>query len=493
MKYVSTRNKARLVSAAEAIAEGISPEGGLYIPTEIPVIAAADIDVLSKASYAECAAKVLSLFLPDFGQDELLTFAEKAYGGGKFDAAAVAPLVSLDDSTHVLELWHGPTAAFKDMALQMLPHLLTASLQKTGEEREVCILVATSGDTGKAALEGFCDVEGTRIVVFYPKDGVSRVQQLQMTTQKGQNVSVCAVEGNFDDCQTGVKKIFADTDFAAQLTSNKKMLSSANSINWGRLVPQVVYYISAYCNLVSTGRIQNGDPINVCVPTGNFGNILSGLFAKKMGLPIGKFLCASNVNNVLSDFIKTGVYDRNRDFKTTISPSMDILISSNVERLLYLLSDGDTDFVAACMNELASTGKYTLPPAYLATLQELFYGSFADDSVTKSTIAAAYDKYSYLSDTHTAVAFDTLETYRKETGDKTPTVILSTASPYKFADSVLSALGGNAEGLSALAELSERTSTTCPKPLCGLDKAEERFSGFVPKGEMRSFVEAFLG
>ena len=377
----------------------------------------------------------------------------------------------------------------------MLPYLLTASLKKTGEEREVCILVATSGDTGKAALEGFCDVEQTKILVFYPHDGVSEVQELQMTTQAGDNVGVLSVAGNFDDAQTGVKQIFGDKALAEELSKQGYFLSSANSINWGRLLPQIVYYVSAYCDLVNAGRIQVGDPINFAVPTGNFGNILAGFYAKKMGLPIGKLICASNENNVLTEFIQTGVYNRNRPFYTTLSPSMDILVSSNLERLLFALSGEDDKQVATYMRALFTDGRYMVTPQIHREITNLFWAGFCDDEKTKQVIDATFKKYGYLIDTHTAVAFDVLNHYRHDTGDETPAVVVSTASPYKFADSVLEALGqrGDVSGLDLIDKLREVTGTVPPEPLVSLRGKRRRFGQMVHKEEMKQAVQEFLG
>ena len=343
MYYVSTRDVSRRLTASQAIVDGLSRDGGLYLPEQIPQITTEEIKALAALSYPERAAKIMKRYLDEFTEEELLGFAKNAYGPAKFDTPAAAPVVKLTENTYIQELWHGPTCAFKDMALQMLPYLLAASLKKTGEEKTVCILVATSGDTGKAALEGFRDVDRTKILVFYPDGGVSDMQKLQMVTQEGKNVGVCAVRGNFDDAQTGVKRIFSDEALREELAGRGYFLSSANSINWGRLLPQIVYYVSAYCDLLNTGAIEAGDAVNFCVPTGNFGNILSGFYAKKMGVPIGRLICASNENNVLTDFIKTGTYDRNRPFYQTASPSMDILISSNLERLLSLLSGSDEE------------------------------------------------------------------------------------------------------------------------------------------------------
>ena len=375
MHYVSTRDADRRLTASEAIIEGLSRDGGLYLPEQIPQITLAQIEALAKLPYPQRAAKLMKLYLDEFTEEELLGFAEKAYGPEKFDTPAAAPVVNTEAGVWVQELWHGPTCAFKDMALQMLPYLLTASLQKTGEKKTVCILVATSGDTGKAALEGFRDVDRTKILVFYPDGGVSEMQKLQMVTQEGGNVGVCAVRGNFDDAQTGVKRIFSDEALREELAARGYFLSSANSINWGRVLPQIVYYVSSYCDLLSSGAIKAGQKINVCVPTGNFGNILAGFYAKKMGVPIAKLICASNENNVLTDFIKTGTYDRNRPFYQTASPSMDILISSNLERLLSLLSGSD-EAVRGYMKSLSETGKYTVSELVFRAIQAEFACGF---------------------------------------------------------------------------------------------------------------------
>ncbi|MGI6012790.1 MAG: threonine synthase [Oscillospiraceae bacterium] len=492
MKYYSTRNEKTRVTASQAIAGGLAPDGGLYVPECIPAVTLEEIKALCKLDYRQRAKTILSLYLEEFSNAELEQFVEAAYADN-YDTAEIAPVHFLDEKTGVLELWHGPTCAFKDMALQMLPHLLTASLKKTGESRKVCILVATSGDTGKAALEGFKDVDGTCIQVFFPVDGVSDVQKLQMTTQAGNNVLVSAVYGNFDDAQTGVKTIFGDRDFAKQLSDRGFFLSSANSINWGRLLPQIVYYFSAYCEFVNAGHIALGDTINVCVPTGNFGNILAGWYAKKMGLPVQRFICASNSNNVLTEFIETGVYDKNRAFYTTTSPSMDILVSSNLERLLYALS-GDDSEVAAYMEQLSTTGVYTVSEQVRAAVANDFAAGCCDDAATKAQIAKVYQEQHYLMDTHTAVGSKVLEDYRAKTGDLTPAVLASTASPFKFCDSVLEALGQkeDAPGTALLEKLSAVTGLPVPAPLSGLGQREVRFRDCCAKDEMKASVDAFL-
>ncbi len=490
MQYFSTRDASRRVSAARAIADGLSPDGGLYVPASFPQVDKEQLRSLLKKDYRERAAYIMGLFLDEFSAEEISTLTSAAYGG-QFRHKDIAPLHILDDDTAVLELWHGPTCAFKDMALQMLPHLLTASLAKCGETRDVCILTATSGDTGKAALEGFCDVPRTRIVVFYPIDGVSRIQKLQMTTQKGSNVLVSGVKGNFDDAQTGVKNIFGDKAFAARLNDRGVFLSSANSMNWGRLLPQVVYYFSAYCDFVNAGKLSLGDKLDFCVPTGNFGDILAGWIAGRMGLPVGRYLCASNANNVLTDFINTGVYDRMRPFHTTISPSMDILISSNLERLLYFLSGSDSE-VRGYMSSLSENGRYAVRDEVREAVQRDFVGGFCDDLQTKETIAKYFEKYNYLADTHTAVALRVLEDVREAEDAKRPCVVLSTASPYKFAQDVLSALGGCAQAEEALTALAAATGTSVPDPLAELTSQTVRFDGCVERGEMLPLVERYL-
>ena len=487
MKYYSTRNEENKYTAAQAMATGLAPDGGLFVPECIPTVTSGELKALCAKDYRGRAVDIMGRFLEEFSTEELTDFVTHAYAEN-YDDAAIAPLHFTDDTTAYLELWHGPTCAFKDMALQMLPYLLTASLKKTGEQREVCILVATSGDTGKAALEGFADVPSTRIFVFYPDGGVSKIQRLQMVTQSGNNVGVSAVKGNFDDAQTGVKKIFGDQDFAAQISERGFFLSSANSINWGRLLPQIVYYFSAYCDYVNSGKIAFGDKINFCVPTGNFGNILAGWFAKQMGLPVNRFLCASNANNVLTDFIENGVYDKNRPFHLTISPSMDILVSSNLERLLYMLCGDKT--TAEYMQQLSADGKYDVGEETLSKIQSEFSAACCDDAATKAKIAAVWNEKAYLIDTHTGVAAAALDDYRAKTGDCTPTVIVSTASPFKFAADVLSALGETAE--EPLTALSEKCSLPVPKPLSGLDQREVRFGGVADKADMRSVVDGFL-
>ena len=488
MKYFSTRNDKTTYTAAQAIAMGIAPDGGLFVPEMIPQTDLETVKALCAMDYRARAKTIMKLYLDEFSDAELERFVTAAYADNYGDAA-IAPTRFLDGGTAFLELWHGPTCAFKDMALQMLPHLLTASLVKTGERRGGCILVATSGDTGKAALEGFKDVDRTKIFVFYPDGGVSRIQRLQMVTQAGGNVGVSAVKGNFDDAQTGVKRIFGDADFAAELSERGWFLSSANSINWGRLLPQIAYYFSAYCDYVNSGKIALGDGINFCVPTGNFGNILAGWFARQMGLPVKRFICASNANNVLTEFIDTGVYDKNRPFHTTISPSMDILVSSNLERLLYMLT-GDAE-TKGYMEQLNRVGKYAVRPETLRALKDTFSGGCCDDDATKAAIRRVFDAHGYLMDPHTAVAYQVLSDYRAESGDATPTAVVSTASPFKFAADVLDALGGETSD-DPLSALAEKSGLAVPKPLSGLDAREVRFPGVAEKENMKEAVGAFL-
>lgn len=497
MQYQSTRDKSISVSSAEAIKTGLSAEGGLFVPKSFPSVSLDEIGALADKSYTERAYFVLGKFLTDFTEEELKHCISNAYTKEKFGTDAIAPVYRLNDAAYVLELWHGPTCAFKDMALQILPHLLTTSMKKTNEDKEVVILVATSGDTGKAALEGFKDVNGTRIIVFYPDNGVSEIQKLQMVTQEGNNVSVAAVRGNFDDAQSGVKKIFTDESYKELLARNQFRLSSANSINWGRLVPQIVYYFSAYADLLKSGEITNGEPINVVVPTGNFGNILAAYYAKKMRLPVNKFICASNENNVLTDFINTGVYNKNRDFHTTISPSMDILISSNLERFLFDLSGEDDKAIADLMQKLNSDGIYEIPADIKEKLQFLFAAGYSDDAETMAAIKKYADEYDYVIDTHTAVAMSVYDKYTEKTGDKTKTIIASTASPFKFNQSVLIALGGHNEVVgkdefTLLEELSQKSGMKIPKSLGELESKAKIFDLVCDKEQLQEVVSDFL-
>ena len=492
LKYSSTRGNAEQLDSAKAIIRGLAADGGLFVPDAMPQVDMAFIEGLKALSYEERAEKVLGLFLTDYTAEELAGCVTRAYANGRFDTEKRAPVKAVGEKS-VLELWHGPTSAFKDMALQLLPQLMSTALKKTGEKDEVLILVATSGDTGKAALEGFRDVPQIRIMVFYPQGGVSRIQQLQMLTQEGGNVNVTAVTGNFDDAQSGVKRIFGDKDFNEALAAKGIRLSSANSINWGRLLPQIVYYFSAYCDAVTGDMIAMGDRLNFVVPTGNFGDILAGWYAKEMGLPVGKLICASNANNVLTDFIRTGTYNKNRPFHTTASPSMDILVSSNLERLLYALCGSDTE-VAGYMQQLREQGSYTVSDALKAKIQEVFAGGFCNDIQTREKIGHAWRDHRYLIDTHTAVAYHVLDDYRRETGDTTPSVVVSTASPFKFCDQVLRGIGGTADafGPALIRRLSCETQIDAPAPLTGLDARPVRFGGCVDKAQMLHTVDEFL-
>lgn len=436
----STRGSER-VQPSQAILRGLAPDGGLYVPETFPEFPMETITALADMPYESRALQILSRFLPDFTEEELKEAIHGAYGTG-FDDARIAPLVKLDDATYALELWHGPTLAFKDMALQLLPYLLTLSAKKNGEKREIFILVATSGDTGKAALEGFLDVPGTRCAVFYPQDGVSRAQRLQMVTTGGRNTHVIAVRGNFDDAQSGVKRIFGSNEFASVMNEQGRVLSSANSINFGRLVPQIVYYFSAYADLIKTGQIQPGEEVNFCVPTGNFGDILAADYARRAGLPVGRLICASNTNKVLTDFIETGVYDiSNRPFYKTVAPSMDILISSNLERLIFTLTGNDPLCTADLMRQLSSEKRYQIDSEMLRRLQAVYACGYADEKALEDEISRRWHENNYLMDTHTAVASAVLRKYVERTGDTRKHVIVSTASPYKFGPAVLRSIG----------------------------------------------------
>lgn len=488
--YNSTRSRGISIKASQAILQGLSEDGGLFVPDHIPALDRS-LEELAQMDYRQVAIEVMKLYLTDFTEEELKGCIEKAYDG-KFDTERIAPLREAGGA-YYLELFHGPTIAFKDMALSILPHLMIAAARKNKVKNEIVILTATSGDTGKAAMEGFADVDQTRILVFYPENGVSEIQRLQMVTQEGANVGVCAVKGNFDDAQNGVKRIFSDEALREQLAGRGYFLSSANSINWGRILPQVVYYISAYCDLLNAKEIKLGEPVNFCVPTGNFGNILACYYAKRMGLPVGKLICASNCNDVLTEFIRTGVYDRNREFHTTMSPSMDILISSNLERLLFDLSGGNDERVREYMDQLAETGRYEITPGMKKRLQEVFYGGFCSEEETASTIDMLY-KYDYLIDTHTAVAAKVLTDYRHETGDKTPAVFVSTASPYKFGDSVLGSIGETPaeDSLERIAQMERVTGVRAPARLAGLKGKEIRFRDVTEKELMAEKVLEFL-
>ncbi len=495
MFYQSTRDSSVRLTSAEAIVRGISPDGGLFAPEELPKLSLDDIVGYGGMSYAEAAADIFSRCLTDFTSAEIKNCVESAYCSGSFETENAMELKNLKKGLNILELWHGPTCAFKDMALQILPHLLTTSVRKTGTDKKVCVLVATSGDTGKAALEGFKDAPGAEILVFYPENGVSAMQKLQMITQSGSNVGVCAIKGNFDDAQTGVKKIFTDKDVAAKLSENGLVFSSANSINWGRLAPQIVYYIYSYSKLIACGEIKAGDCINVVVPTGNFGNILAAYYAKQMGVPVKKLICASNSNNVLTDFLRTGVYDRNRRFYTTISPSMDILMSSNLERLLWHLSGKNSDYIRSLFAELSETGRFEVSEDIKSQLCDLFWADFCTDAETVSAIRNTFESYSYTVDTHTGVAVGVYEKYLAATGDRTPVVIASTASPYKFPEAVLKALGSEKsfrDEFEMADELFKISGLAIPMALSELKTKPPRFTGSVEKSEMLGYVYSAL-
>lgn len=488
MKYISTRGLGEKIDSADAILKGIADDGGLFVPENIPTVSLDFVKNLINLSYEERAKAVLSLFLTDYTEEEIASCTLRAYGGDKFDDIRRAPVNILSDRS-VLELWHGPTSAFKDMALQILPELMSVALKKTGEKAEILILVATSGDTGKAALEGFKDAEQIKIMVFYPSGGVSDMQRLQMATQEGKNVKVAAVVGNFDDTQTGVKRIFGDEKFNATLLEKNVKLSSANSINWGRLVPQIVYYFSAYADLLAENKINLGDKIDFSVPTGNFGDILAAYYAKLMGLPIDKLICASNANNVLTDFLKTGVYDKNRPFYKTITPSMDILISSNLERLLYHITN-DAEKVKNWMIELYKTGRYDVGEEVLNKLKETFWADFTDDEGAKTTIKSVYEREHTVIDPHTAVAFKAATEYKK-TGGKNYMVVVSTASPYKFGRDALLAIGENPNNMNdfeVLDFLYEKSKLAIPKGLAKLKTAKVLHNDTIEKEKMKEAV-----
>ena len=492
MKYVSTRGgEAQGVSSAYAIKTGLAADGGLYMPEAIPEISEDFLRELTALSYSERAAKVLSLFLTDYTFEELLADAGAAYSSEKFTPSP-APISPLGRDTYMLELWHGPTSAFKDMALQIMPRLFVRALNKCGETRCALILVATSGDTGKAALEGYRDVKGTKIKVFYPIDGVSRVQKKQMQTQEGENVSISGIVGNFDDAQTGVKRIFSDADFARELDREGVFLSSANSINWGRLVPQIVYYVSAYCDMCASNAIKMGEEIDVCVPTGNFGNIFAAYIAKLMGVPINTLVCASNKNNVLTDFLRDGEYNRNRDFHTTMSPSMDILISSNLERLLYTVIGCDK--TAEYMKKLAEDGKYRLDASDFSKISENFAGYYTDEDDCQATVRDTYENIGALIDTHTAVAVSAARRYMADTESGRKMLVVSTASPYKFAADVFASLGGERpeDDLLAPDMLEAHTGVEMPAPLAALKGKMAIHTGVIDKVDMKKSVLDFV-
>ena len=490
--YHSTRNNDATVTASQAILQGLSTEGGLFVPDHIPTLEKS-LTELSKMSYQEVAYEVMKLMLSDFTEEELKACINNAYDS-KFDTDKIAPLVKAEGA-YYLELFHGRTIAFKDMALSILPHLMTTAAKKNDVKNEIVILTATSGDTGKAALEGFASVPGTRIIVFYPKNGVSAIQEKQMVTQKGANTFVVGIKGNFDDAQTGVKKMFGDKELAALLDANGFQFSSANSINIGRLVPQMVYYVYAYAQLLASGAIGDGEEINVVVPTGNFGNILAAYYAKEMGLPIKKFICASNDNKVLFDFFSTGTYDKNREFILTTSPSMDILISSNLERLIYKIAGEDAEANAAFMKSLNTEGKYSITEDMKAKLAD-FFGGYATERETADIIKKIYDNCGYVIDTHTAVAACVYEQYKATTGDDIKTVIASTASPYKFTRSVMAAIApekADDEDFALVDALSELSKVEIPDAIAEIRTAEVLHKTVCEVEDMCKEVKGFLG
>lgn len=486
IQYKSTRGSKNIKTAAQAVIQGIAEDKGLYVPDQVPQLPMT-IEELAELPYKEVAYQIIGAFFEDYTADEMRACVDGAYDT-KFDVPEIVPVVEAGGA-NFLELYHGKTAAFKDMALSILPYLLTTAMKKEREDKKICILTATSGDTGKAALEGFADVPGTEIIVFFPNQGVSQVQERQMITQEGANTHVFAIQGNFDDAQTGVKQIFNDGAFAKELAEIGCKLSSANSINIGRLVPQVAYYVYGYAQLVKQGQIQAGDPINIVVPTGNFGNILAAYYAGQMGIPVNKFICASNKNKVLTDFFHTGIYDINREFYLTNSPSMDILISSNLERLLYHLSGDNGDEVRAMMASLEQEKKYQVSDKIKAGLQN-FYGGFATVEETNATIGSMYQENGYLMDTHTAVAYKVYKDYVAETGDDRPAIIASTASAYKFADSVAGSIGlkEEANGFRYIEALNAATGVKIPEGLRDLDKREVRHGQVISTDEMRDVI-----
>ncbi len=490
MKYRSTRGGGAELTGAKAIIKGIADDKGLFVPACIPELPF-KIEDMTDAGYRDVAKAVIGAFFDDYTEEEMAACVNGAYDR-KFTAPDIVE-ISEAGGAYFLELFHGKTAAFKDMALSILPYLLTTAVKKEKEEAKICILTATSGDTGKAALEGFADVPGTEIIVFFPDSGVSQVQERQMITQEGANTHVFAIRGNFDDAQTGVKKIFGDDDFAKELKAKGVRLSSANSINIGRLVPQVAYYVYSYIKLVKSGAVKNGEPMNVVVPTGNFGNILAAYYAGLMGVPVGRLICASNENKVLTDFINTGIYDTRREFHLTNSPSMDILVSSNLERLLWHLSGGDGAEIGRLMVKLEKDKVYEVNDTIRAGMKK-FYGGFATVEETEETIGRMYSENGYLLDTHTAVAYKVYENYVKETGDRTPTVIAATASAYKFAESVAEAIGikDGKDGFDYLEKVYEKTGVEVPYGLKNLDKKEIRHRGVIDTAEMKDAVRKSL-
>ncbi len=492
MKFISTRGNDSALSAGHAIAKGLASDGGLFVPEYFPQVTITELEEMLNCSYAERATKVLKKFLTEYDEKELLSACEKAYS--KFEDSDPAPIVKTDENFYIMELFHGPTLAFKDVALTLLPYLLREGCNQSGIKEEILVLVATSGDTGKAALEGFKNQPGVKIMVFFPSEGVSDMQKAQMTTQDGDNVNVVAVKGNFDDCQTAVKRIFSSKEINLELLNKSVKLSSANSINFGRLAPQITYYFSAYLDMCESGEINMGDKINFVVPTGNFGNILAGYYAKRMGLPIEKLVCASNSNNVLTEFFASGDYDINREFFKTMSPSMDILISSNLERLVFELSNRDCAITKARMDQLKQSGKYSIDEAGLEKLNEEFYADFCDEEDCLNEISDFFEEYGYVLDPHTAVAVSVANNFKRYTGDELPTVVLSTASPYKFTQSVLKAIGGKVEKDAFLCaeKLYSLTAMPVPEQIRSLKGKERRFNKVIERNETEKAVLEFV-
>lgn len=497
MDYISTRGNYKPVSVAEAIQLGMVPDGGLFVPETIPQLSEKEICQMQEKSYQEIAIQVLNKYLTDFNENELVDIINSAYNDKTFNHDNIAPVIKLDNGFYILELWHGPTAAFKDMALQLMPYLLVKSIEKLNIKKKIVILVATSGDTGKAALEGFKDISGIQIIVFYPDEGVSMIQERQMLTTDGNNTSVVAVKGNFDDCQNSVKEVFADKDFNNKLKDAGYQFSSANSINWGRLVPQIIYYFAAYIDLLEAGEINCGDKINIVVPTGNFGNILAGYYAYRMGLPVNKFLCASNDNKILTDFLETGIYDINRDFKKTISPSMDILISSNLERFLFEITDHDHEKINQWYEDLSNKGRFEIDKLTRKKIKQVFSGEFATGEETKTTIKNIFDDYQYTLDPHTAVGVNAFYKYEENSeGDiEYPSIIDATASPFKFGRAVLDALQqdiSEKDGFQVLDILKKLTDEEIHRGLKNLDKKEIKHQSKCTTNEIREKIKDIL-
>ncbi len=491
MQYISTRGNFQAVSSAEAIRLGMVPTGGLFVPAEIPEFTPENIEGMQDKSYQEIALEVLEKYLTDFSREELKKAIFSAYNKENFPGEDVTPLIKLNNDKYFLELWHGPTAAFKDLALQLMPYLLKEAANKSNVDKEIIILVATSGDTGKAALEGFKNIPGVIITVFFPEDGVSTVQKRQMLSTGGDNTAVVAVRGNFDDCQNAVKNIFADKDFNKIINTKGYQFSSANSINWGRLVPQIVYYFVAYVNLRKKGKIENGQKINITVPTGNFGNILAGFYACKMGLPVNKFICASNENKILTDFLRSGIYDVKREFKKTISPSMDILISSNLERFLFINTDNNPELINKWYNDLKNKGKFIINKNTRSKIRQIFRGEYASEKETQLTIKEIYKKYKYLVDPHTAVGIRAYEKFEEKENTDEPVIIASTASPYKFSKAVLESLKGNISThneFEILQELRNYTDEDIHRALKNIEESKIRHNRISDKDKLRKEI-----